>query len=91
MGRWVEWIGEESSKEPCLLRKANDGDIRRQWVRSAIKTIWVASSSPLVRAYTICEKKRTRASSHGMLSTHWMDLEETRKDWSYIVTLKVSR
>ena len=89
MGRWVEWIGEESSKEPCLLREANDGDVRRQWVRSATKTVWVASSSPLVRACTICEKKKMQALSHSMSSTHQMDLEETRKDWSYIITLKV--
>ena len=50
----------------------------------------MASSSLLIRVYTFGEKVKMHALSRNMPSTRHMEQEETRKDWSYLVTLKVT-
>ena len=48
------------------------------------------SSFPLMRVWTFEEKNGKWDLSHNMPSTHWMEREETRKDWLCIVTQKVT-
>ena len=50
----------------------------------------MTSSLFLVRACTSGEKVRTQASNYSMSIKRWIDHEETRKDWPYIVTLKMT-
>lgn len=52
--------------------------------------VGMVSSSFLVRAYTSRENKRTRTFNLSMSSTHLMEQDDTKNDWSYIVTRKVT-
>lgn len=61
----------------------------KTWLAST-RVVKMVANFPQVRAYTSGVKEEAQTSNLGMLSTCLMEREETRKDWPYIITWKVT-